>query len=187
MGRLTATAVLVAAAVVSVPSAAHADEPDAPSLDEVTDEELARSVSDIDLRVGDIDTAASVLALETETTSGDTTVVALSSDVLFAFGRAEVSDAAQDRVEELVAEVPDGARVSIDGHTDSIGSDRDNQVLSEERAEAVAAIVEKARPDLRLDVTGHGEKDPVASNGTPENDDPAGRAKNRRVEIRYEG
>lgn len=81
-----------------------------------------------------------------------------------------------------VAEVPKGAEVQVHGHTDSIGSAAYNQELSEKRARAVAEVIESVRSDLRLQVKGFGKDRPVESN-----DEPAGRALNRRVEIRYSG
>ena len=57
--------------------------------------------------------------------------------------------------------------------------------LSQRRAEAVAAAVAAARPDLVLSTEGRGEADPVAPNDNGGEDNPDGRAANRRVEIRY--
>lgn len=62
-----------------------------------------------------------------------------------------------------------------------------NKDLSQQRAKAVAAILETARPDLKLDVEGFGKGRPVAPNSQGGEDNPEGRALNRRVEIRYEG
>ena len=86
-----------------------------------------------------------------------------------------------------VADIPDGAEVAVVGHTDSVGSDADNLTLSKERARAVADVIEDERDDLELDVSGKGEKDPVAANDKGGEDNPEGREKNRRVEIRYKG
>jgi outer membrane protein OmpA-like peptidoglycan-associated protein len=118
---------------------------------------------------------------------GDSTTITLSSDVLFEFGKSEVGDAAADKITGLVKDVPKGATVSIDGYTDNIPFERGNDVLSKERAQAVADVIAKSRPDLDLTVTGHGEDDPVAPNESGGKDHPEGRAKNRRVEIRYDG
>lgn len=48
-----------------------------------------------------------------------------------------------------------------------MGDDTFNLTLSTQRAEAVAAILRTARPDLLLKVQGLGETKPVANNGTP--------------------
>lgn len=70
-------------------------------------------------------------------------------------------------------------KVSIEGHTDSTGSDGYNQELSERRAEAVQlALIEMGVGSERVMAQGYGESYPVASNGTA-----AGRQLNRRVEI----
>lgn len=121
-----------------------------------------------------------VNAIETQTTDGDESVLSLDSDILFAFGSAEMPDAAVTEIERLVGDIADGSAVSVTGHTDDVGSDADNLVLSQQRAEAVAAAVTAARGDLSLDVEGRGESEPVESNSDAE-----GREANRRVEIRY--
>ncbi|RMF89390.1 MAG: OmpA family protein [Nitrospinota bacterium] len=71
-------------------------------------------------------------------------------------------------------------RVQIEGHTDSIGSDRYNQALSERRAMSVKRYLIQNFPidPSRLVVKGYGERRPIASNDTPE-----GRSRNRRVEV----
>ena len=69
-------------------------------------------------------------------------------------------------------------QVEIGGHTDNVGSDTDNQVLSENRAEAVRNyLVARGIAAERLAFKGYGESKPVASNETGE-----GRLANRRVE-----
>lgn len=126
--------------------------------------------------------------LKTETKDGSTSVVTLASDILFAFGKATVNEAAATQVRESLSGVAHGAAVSVGGHTDSIGDDASNLTLSQQRAQAVADLITAARPDLVLSVEGFGESKPVADNGTPpDNDNPEGRAQNRRVEIRYQG
>lgn len=70
--------------------------------------------------------------------------------------------------------------VLVAGHTDSSGDAAYNQSLSEKRANAVRNyLIEKGVDGSRLSVRGYGETEPVASNDTA-----AGRAKNRRVELR---
>ena len=78
------------------------------------------------------------------------------------------------------------AAVTVVGHTDSIGDPGFNQRLSEDRAKAVAAAIAKARPDLDLEVSGKGESDPLVANTSGGQDDPEGRARNRRVEVSFE-
>lgn len=115
------------------------------------------------------------------------TVITLAFDILFAFDKADISDRAQAKIERLADKIPDDASVEVSGHTDSIGSASYNKDLSQQRAKAVAAILETAQPDLKLDVEGFGKDRPVAPNSQGGEDNPEGRALNRRVEIRYEG
>lgn len=71
-------------------------------------------------------------------------------------------------------------RFEIQGHTDNIGSDPQNERLSQKRAESVKRYLVQsfAIPPERLTATGYGKKEPIAPNDTPE-----GRSKNRRVQI----
>jgi outer membrane protein OmpA-like peptidoglycan-associated protein len=70
--------------------------------------------------------------------------------------------------------------VEVSGHTDSIGSDAANQVLSERRANSVASyLIGQGVQRERFEIVGMGERYPVASNDTEQ-----GRALTRRVEIR---
>ncbi|MBR4136242.1 MAG: OmpA family protein [Bacteroidales bacterium] len=68
-------------------------------------------------------------------------------------------------------------KVEIQGHTDDVGNDKDNQILSERRAKAVYdLVVSKGVSADRLRYKGYGESQPIADNSTA-----AGRAKNRRT------
>ena len=107
----------------------------------------------------------------------------LDTDILFAFGEASLPAAAQAKLVTLASQIPDGSAVTVAGHTDSIGTDEANQALSLARAQAVADVLKGAKSSLVLTVTGFGEGKPIADNGTPEHDNPEGRALNRRVEI----
>ena len=72
-------------------------------------------------------------------------------------------------------------KVEIDGYTDNIGDDRSNQVLSEQRANSVKEFLISEGCDASLlTIIGFGKTKPVASN---ENEN--GRAKNRRVELKF--
>lgn len=69
--------------------------------------------------------------------------------------------------------------IRIIGHTDDIGSEQDNLLLSLGRAEAVKqALVDRGVNDERIETEGKGETEPIAPNDTEE-----GRAENRRVEF----
>jgi len=68
---------------------------------------------------------------------------------------------------------------SVEGHTDSLGSDGYNSTLSQERAKAVKAyLMARGVQERQLATVGHGEAQPVASNDSDE-----GRQRNRRVEV----
>ena len=128
----------------------------------------------------------STTPLETVVEEKESTTVRLTSDLLFRFGEHEVTKAADVAIRGLLDDIPQDAKVAVDGHTDSIGDDASNDQLSRQRAEAVAGILRNARPDLRLTVKGHGEQQPIAENEVEGQDNPAGRAKNRRVEVSYD-
>ena len=132
-------------------------------------------------------TDGAVNGLEREPQEDQGSQVVLTSDLLFAFGSAELSPAATAALGEIAARVPDGAAVSVDGHTDSRGGDDVNIPLSQARAQAVADVLAGSRPDLVLTVTGHGSSAPVAENETDGVDNPSGRALNRRVELSWPG
>lgn len=69
--------------------------------------------------------------------------------------------------------------ILVEGHTDSTDSGFYNQQLSERRANSVKnLLVQRGVPAHRINILGHGERQPVATNATPE-----GRRMNRRVEI----
>lgn len=172
---------LAAAPIAAQPPAGPED------LPEPTARQLSDSVRRFD-PAGSVrawDPHGHVSAMERESVDGDQMVVSLDADVLFGFGSAEVPPRAAARIVELMAPVPPGATVTVEGHTDSLGSAEANLRLSRERAEAVAAIIAASRDDLILDVVGFGETRPVAPNTIGGEDNPEGRSLNRRVEIRY--
>ncbi len=148
-----------------------------------SDADLAKSISPLTLNIDDLTT--NVTDVADKTRAGSDELVTLRSDILFAFGKATLSDPAQAKIRTLLGDVPKKARLSVAGHTDSIGSTSSNQKLSTARANAVAAVIRAARPDVKLTVAGYGEARPVAPNTSGGKDDPEGRAKNRRVELLY--
>ncbi|OIO78789.1 MAG: hypothetical protein AUJ88_05180 [Gallionellaceae bacterium CG1_02_56_997] len=100
----------------------------------------------------------------------------------FDFDSAKLRPAADGKLKEVAefAATYKDAKLDVSGHTDSTGSDAYNQKLSERRANAVKAdLVKRGVVADRIVVEGYGEAKPVASNKTK-----AGRAENRRVEIR---
>lgn len=113
--------------------------------------------------------------------------IKLPSDVLFEFGKSELTPAAQaalDGVEDQIGSAE--GTITIEGHTDAVGDDPSNQLLSEARAASVrAALQERLGNGSTFNAVGFGESRPVAPNTNPDGgDNPDGRAQNRRVEIR---
>lgn len=159
------------------------EKPEAP--DEITPGMLADSVTRYSPVITTYDADASVEELGgTEAEEED--VIVLETDILFAAMESELPGSASSAIAGLLEDIPDGAAVDVHGHTDSNpvpeGYDFDNQELSENRAEAVAEVLEEERPDLTLNVEGFGDSDPAVAED-PE--DPSTYAANRRVEIRY--
>jgi len=107
------------------------------------------------------------------------------SDVLFDTGSATLKPGAREklaRVAGILASHPD-LKIEIEGHTDSVGGDDYNQRLSERRAESVRTyLVQQKIAATSVDAEGFGESRPVANNASP-----AGRQKNRRVELVVSG
>ena len=102
----------------------------------------------------------------------------------FAFGQAELPEAAKVSIDGLVAQLkadPQGAYVEIEGHTDNVGPDTVNQRLGLQRAEAVKRYLYEAHhvPLHKMSIISYGEDRPAAPNTTKD-----GRAQNRRVVIK---
>jgi outer membrane protein OmpA-like peptidoglycan-associated protein len=102
--------------------------------------------------------------------------------VYFAFGTADIDPISDRALAELARGVtghPDW-KVTVEGHTDSVGTDAANQALSQRRAEAVRArLAERHGVSTRSwRAVGYGAGRPRESNATIE-----GRARNRRVEL----
>ena len=106
----------------------------------------------------------------------------LTLHVNFDFDKSVVrktDDAELQRAVDFVKKYP-GYKISIEGHTDSIGTDKYNQALSERRAAAVKAYLVKQGvvDNQRITSVGYGESRPIADNKTKK-----GRFENRRVEV----
>lgn len=156
------------------------------TLPPISDQERAESVVDLKPSVIDLDLGVAADVASTERDDGET-VVTLTADILFAFGKADLPPAAKKKIGELARKAPRSARMTVDGHTDSVGTAGSNTKLSQRRADAVAKVIRATRPDLKLTVKGFGETRPLEPNRLGGEDNPEGRAKNRRVELRYHG
>jgi outer membrane protein OmpA-like peptidoglycan-associated protein len=111
----------------------------------------------------------------------DRGLVLTLGDTLFATGKSELKSGATvnlDRLTAFMNEYPQRT-ASIEGYTDSMGSDEMNQSLSQRRADAVKGyLVGRGVSSTRLSASGRGEDSPVA-----DNESAAGRQQNRRVEV----
>ena len=112
---------------------------------------------------------------------GNELVLTMPSDVTFATGSAQLSPRFGPVLNDVadVLQTYPATYVNVIGHADSVGAADFNQRLSERRASAVAGdLITRGVLRDRLFVAGMGETQPIASN-----DNDAGRAANRRVEI----
>jgi outer membrane protein OmpA-like peptidoglycan-associated protein len=112
----------------------------------------------------------------------------LAADVLFDFDKSTIRPDAVQAMNQAAAiiRVKSKGLVRVEGHTDSKGVASYNVRLSEQRAESVKAwLVSKGTLNAATLVTqGFGSANPVVPNTKPDgSDDPAGRQRNRRVEI----
>ena len=120
---------------------------------------------------------------------GEEIVIELSADVLFEFDKSDLKPAAVDaltKVAEVLKGMPNSP-ATVDGHTDGKGNADYNQKLSERRANSVRdwLVKQGGIPASRLTARGFGMAKPIAPNTKMDgSDDPEGRQKNRRVEIR---
>tara|TARA_R110002050_G_scaffold16719_1_gene50529 strand:- start:186062 stop:187402 length:1341 start_codon:yes stop_codon:yes gene_type:complete len=101
--------------------------------------------------------------------------------ILFDTGKSSIKAESTSVMVDIITilkEYPN-SKFTVEGHTDSVGSAKLNQSLSESRALSVKEfLVEKGIEEFRLSAIGYGEEKPMASNSTR-----AGRTQNRRVEI----
>jgi len=99
----------------------------------------------------------------------------------FDTGKATIqadSESILSEIVKMLQQNPD-IKLSVEGHTDNVGSPASNQSLSEKRAQAVVAwLTSHGIPASRLKAKGWGQTKPVADNSTDD-----GKAKNRRVEL----
>lgn len=117
------------------------------------------------------------------------TRVELAADTLFEFDKATLSPGAQTnlaRTADLVRQGAADGTITVIGHSDAKGDDAYNLALSKRRAQSVVDWL-RSQPGLasrRFVAEGRGEAEPVAPNAGPGGaDDPAGRARNRRVVV----
>jgi outer membrane protein OmpA-like peptidoglycan-associated protein len=109
-------------------------------------------------------------------------LLSLRTSVLFAPGSSTLQPGARDeiwRLSDVIRRFP-GATIIVEGHSDDDGDPMNNLRLSQERAEAVKqALMLSNLSGMSIEAIGYGADRPIADNSTA-----AGRARNRRVEIR---
>jgi len=113
---------------------------------------------------------------------GDVIKLNLPDGVTFDFGKSALKPQFYPALNNVASTLKEYNQtiVEVSGHTDSIGSDAANQTLSEARANAVGDyLIGQGLMRQRFEIVGMGKRYPIASNDTD-----AGRAQNRRVEIR---
>jgi OmpA-OmpF porin, OOP family len=105
-----------------------------------------------------------------------------AKNILFVTGSYKLAASSNKGLNEVAKIMTDNPemKLAIDGHTDNVGAEDKNQILSDNRAAAVKAyLVKKGIDESRISATGHGEMEPIADNKTA-----AGRQKNRRSELK---
>ena len=103
------------------------------------------------------------------------------NNLFFEFGKYEILQDSYPELNRIIKFLNDNPtiKIQINGHTDNIGKDKSNKLLSQNRAGAVAEyLTTNGVPYNRLITKGFGDSKPVADNNTEE-----GRHQNRRVEF----
>lgn len=110
------------------------------------------------------------------------TAISLSGDAHFDFNKSTLKPAGIAKLDQLYIDLKNAVKVEsirLSGHTDSVGSEKYNQGLSERRAHSVEKyLLDKGVSSSIITSAGFGKMNPIADNATA-----AGRAQNRRVEI----
>lgn len=116
------------------------------------------------------------------TRAGDEITLNMPSDITFDVDRSDVKPQFSATIANVAATLREYPSTTIDvaGHADSTGPDDYNQALSQRRADSVAQVLTaNGVQPVRIVAVGFGESRPIADNNTV-----AGRAQNRRVEIK---
>jgi outer membrane protein OmpA-like peptidoglycan-associated protein len=113
-------------------------------------------------------------------------------NIYYEFARAELTKQAKATIDKTIYQMMNSFPniiVEISSHTDSVGSDRLNDKLSQDRAQSVVDyLISKGIDKERLTAIGYGRHNPIAPNTNPDgSDNPDGRQKNRRTEFKIIG
>lgn len=103
-------------------------------------------------------------------------------NIFFDVNKYDLKPESTSELDNLVVLLRDNptVRIQLSGHTDNVGKEQDNLLLSNNRARAVVKyLVDHGIEEARLSFKGYGASQPVADNDTEE-----GRAKNRRTELK---
>lgn len=104
------------------------------------------------------------------------------NNIFFDLGKWDLKEESTPELERLVEFLKknNSTRIEISGHTDDIGNETDNLILSDNRAKSVSSyLIQKGINSSRILSKGYGESKPVVENTTEEN-----RQQNRRVEFK---
>lgn len=115
------------------------------------------------------------------TRDGDNIILNMPSNITFDIDSHSLKSEFMPTLDSVVLVLNEfeSTLITVEGHTDSTGSDAHNQKLSENRALSVSNyLINKGVKQQRLAALGKGEMVPIATNASPE-----GRALNRRVEL----
>ncbi len=110
--------------------------------------------------------------------------VAVLNNIFFEFNKFEINPKSFTELDEVVKFLKDNPtiKVEISGHTDNVGDENYNQLLSQKRAKSVVDYFSsKGIAPARLSQVGHGSRKPIKSNDTEEN-----RQENRRIEFKIQ-
>ena len=109
-------------------------------------------------------------------------ITVIASKIYFETGSAKLKLISNSQLDDLadILKRNDAVNLTVEGHTDNVGDDAYNMNLSQKRTESVRDyLISKGISATRLTAVGYGETKPVANNNKA-----AGKAKNRRVEIK---
>ena len=109
-------------------------------------------------------------------------ITLIASKIYFETGSAKLKLISNSQLDDLadILKRSEAVNLTIEGHTDDVGDDNYNMQLSQKRTESVKEyLISKGVAESRLTAIGYGETKPIADNKTT-----AGKAKNRRVELK---
>ncbi|MEO8218515.1 MAG: OmpA family protein [Acidobacteriota bacterium] len=116
-----------------------------------------------------------------QTRMEDRGLVVTLPGIFFDTGKSALKPGAKNVLNKIADQLKGSttAKISVEGHTDSVGSSESNMQLSQERADAVRSyLVSRGLSETMVTASGKGEESPIATNETV-----AGRQQNRRVEL----